>query len=209
MAEPLPGMEDWLSCERCQLCDTRSNVVLGVGHPKAEVMIVGEGPGPREDEAGVPFDGASGVELNKFIGRLQWEREDLFIDNIVSCWPVDDDGERLVTRKPGVDELKACWPRISETIYRVDPLVIIALGAAALKGLTGSTTKISAARGDLFFAEIPGMYKKVRYPVFPTFHPAYLLRQGADSRQNTPKRLFWDDLCRIREHLLKLKSFYR
>ena len=177
--ETHPAAEDYKHCTRCPLCSTRECIVLGVGNHHADVMILGDGPGPTEDERGLPFVGQSGVLLNKMLKLLGWKRDDLFLDNICACWPCrETEEQRLVSRKPAKEEMLACRPRIMETIRQIDPLLLIVLGGAALYGLTGDTTSITRAREDLFFVHVPGVYKMISYPVIPTFHPSYVLRHG-------------------------------
>jgi len=211
MNHPLPFADSWLSCQRCGLCKDRLYVVLGHGDPDADVMIVGEGPGPDEDSDGRPFIGRSGELLDEFLSRIGWPRESVFVDNVVACWPhKEEEGGRYITRKPSSSEIKACQWRLWETIYRVDPLIIIALGASALSGLTGAGGGISKARGEMYMAQVPGFYKKINYPVFPTYHPAFLLRKpNVSSKENlqksSPVYQFWEDLTYARtiyEHLV-------
>lgn len=222
IVEPHPfAVEEYADCTRCPLCETRDKLVLGVGDHHADVMIFGEGPGPSEDERGLPFIGPSGALLNKVLKLIGWHRDDLFLDNVVACWPCQETEERWVTRKPNKDEIMACRLRVTETIRQIDPIAIIALGGAALYGLTGDPTKITKARGELFFALVPGVYKNVSYPVFPTFHPAYILRQG--EREGTgeidgdappirgpesPMALFKKDIIYVRNYVNSINALY-
>jgi uracil-DNA glycosylase family 4 len=194
--EPLPFSKIWLDCKRCPLHQTRKKVVLGTGNHRADVIIIGEGPGPTEDAQGTPFIGESGKLLNSILYKLQINRNDLFIDNVVACWPtMEKDGE-LTTRKPNKEEIEACRDRINEVIYRIDPIAIIAFGGTALSALTGINDKITSARKDIYRAIVPGFYKNIGYPLFPTFHPAFLLRNPID-RKNSAVNLFKNDLIEV------------
>ena len=206
MANPLPFARAWLGCRRCELSTTRHSVVLGVGNPNADIFICGESPGPDEDKVGSPFIGRSGKLLDiRFLNRLQWSREQIFIDNLVGCWPMqEDEAGSTSTRKPTGVEIRACQDRIWETIYRVDPLVIVALGGVALKGLTGVDERMKTAHGGLFMAKVPGFYKSVTYPVFPTYHPAWLLRNPAKRNMVT----VWEDLYKVDQYLERLRTIY-
>lgn len=184
-------------------------------------MIFGEGPGPVEDDKGLPFVGSSGILLNKMLKLLGWSRDEVFVDNLVACFPCQETEDRWVIRKPNMNEIMACRPRVVETIRQIDPLLIITLGATALHGLTGNTASITKARGELFFAHIPGIYKKISYPVFPTFHPAYVLRMGeresageingdapAVRGPDGPMALFKKDLVHARNYLNSITALY-
>lgn len=222
IVEPHPfAVEEYGNCTRCPLCETREKLVLGVGDHHADVMIFGEGPGPSEDDRGIPFYGPSGALLNKVLKLLGWHRDDVFLDNIVACWPCQETEDRWITRKPNKEEIMACRRRVTETIRLIDPLAIIALGGMALYGLTGDPTKITKARGQLFFAHVPGVYKNISYPVFPTFHPAYIIRQG--EREDTgeidgdappirgpesPMTLLKRDLLYVRNYINSINALY-
>lgn len=212
----VPSNLYWITCEKCELCEDRTFVVIGRGDPQAKVMFVGEGPGPKEDEEGVPFTGPSGDLLNQFLGRIGWPRQTVFVDNIVGCWPhreSTEDPNKMITQKPNTKQMTACLPRLWDAIYQVDPILIVALGRLALKGLTGVDEAISSTRGTLFMASIPGYYKRVTYPVIPTFHPAYLLRKPyvsskSSMRKVSPMQQCWDDLSYAKELFIKLQETY-
>jgi len=184
-------------------------------------MIVGEGPGPTEDATGNPFDeqGASGGELTNYLKQLGWSRDEVFIDNVVACWPVVVEDTKLGTRKPSIAEMRTCWPRLASTIYAVDPYLILALGRSALRGLTGVDEPIGEARGGLYFAKVEGWYKYVSYPVLPTYHPAFLLRSGFSYPPEEVRKqhlfedrhartLFKQDLVAADKYLRILKTLY-
>lgn len=207
--KPLAFSLPWLSCTRCGLHKGRNYVVLGVGDPHASVMFFGEGPGPDEDRVGYPFIGRSGKLFTEFVEeRLGWKREDLFIDNIVGCFPNNDEEGTKVIRKPNNTEIAACRDRVMETIYRVDPLLIVALGATALYGLTGVNGSLKNTRGEMFFAKVPGFYKMVSYPVISTYHPAALLRNPV-VRPGSMVMDFWEDLKFARKIVDQLKRLYK
>jgi DNA polymerase len=191
--------------------------VPGRGAHGTSVIFFGDKPGPEEDKKGIPFIGETGILFDNLLSRVNINREEVYVDNIVSCWPNKLEEDRLVTRDPTKEEMRACLPRVWETVYRIDPLIIIAFGANALNALTGLSMKITAARGSLFFAYIPGMYKVVKsYPVFPTFHPAYALRRDRASRDQKkqsfePKSIkdtILEDLVYARDLVLRLKLLY-
>lgn len=221
--EPHPfAAEEYANCTRCSLCETRERLVLGVGNHYADVMFFGPGPGPSEDDEGLPFVGPSGALLNRVLKLMEWSRDEVFLDNVVACWPCQETEERWITRAPTKEEIMQCRLRVTETIRLIDPLVIVALGPRALYGLTGDPTNIAKARGRLYYANIPGVVKNICYPVFPTFHPSHIL--SMNKRENageidgdaapvrgpeSPMRLFKKDLIYVRNYLRSVTALYR
>src|SRR5580700_6907125 len=132
------------TCTRCPLSGGRTQVVFGVGHPSADLLFVGEGPGREEDLAGEPFVGRSG----KLLDRLMWEeigltRAECYIANVVKCRPPNN-------RDPAPDEIEACRPYLEEQITLIDPAVIVTLGNFSTKLLLDSTSGIRSLRGSVF-----------------------------------------------------------
>jgi DNA polymerase len=153
-----------LACTKCGLHKSRTQVVFGVGTPRAALMFVGEAPGADEDAQGEPFVGRAGQLLTKTLAELGVRRDEVYIGNILKCRPPDN-------RKPEPDEVSQCFPYLRRQVDIIRPKVLCALGAVAAQGLLGNTEPISRIRGRYFdFPWIRGLR------VFPTFHPAYLLR---------------------------------
>ncbi|MGE0041753.1 MAG: uracil-DNA glycosylase [Vicinamibacterales bacterium] len=165
-------------CSRCKLHTLgRRHVVYGVGHPKANLMFVGEAPGEDEDRQGEPFVGRAGQLLTKIIEAIGLTREQVYIANIIKCRPPGN-------RNPEPDEVATCAPFLFRQVDIVRPLVVVALGKFAAQTLLGTTEPITRLRGR--FHEYRGAQ------LMPTFHPAYLLR-------NPPaKREVWEDMKRVR-----------
>lgn len=163
-------------CRRCRLAEGRSRIVFGDGDPDADLLFVGEGPGEQEDRQGLPFVGRAGELLTQMIERgLRVPRAAVYICNIVKCRPPSN-------RTPLADEVSACRPFLDGQIDAVRPKVIVALGKPATSLLLGREVSITRVRG--IWQDYRG------YPVMPTFHPAFLLRQyTAENR-----RLVWEDL---------------
>lgn len=161
------------ACRQCHLCADRTNTVPGQGPPRPEIMFVGEGPGADEDKQGLAFVGRAGQLLTSMIEAMGFTRDEVFIANVVKCRPPGN-------RNPTEDEMAACLPYLREQISWLRPKVIVALGATAVKGLVETRTGITKLRGTwLSFEGIDLM---------PTFHPAYLLRDGSQ------KKFVWADL---------------
>jgi len=160
-------------CRKCGLCETRTTVVFGEGDVNAELMFIGEAPGRDEDLQGRPFVGRAGQLLTQMILAMGFQREEVFIANVLKCRPPEN-------RNPAPDEVAHCEPYLRRQIELVRPKLICALGNHALRALTGYTGGISKVRGrPMEFLE---------WRVVPTFHPAYLLRNPA------AKREAWEDL---------------
>jgi uracil-DNA glycosylase len=156
-------------CTRCRLSAGRTQVVYGVGHPNADLMFIGEGPGYHEDRQGEPFVGAAGQLLNTLLGEVGIARDAVYIANVIKCRPPGN-------RDPLPDEIEACRPWLDEQIALIDPAVVAPLGRFATAFVLGREVSIGRVRGQ-------------RFPVgarvvIPTYHPAAVLRGGgAASRQ--------------------------
>ncbi len=162
------------ACTKCsELAQCRKNVVFGVGNIHAELMFVGEAPGADEDEQGEPFVGRAGQLLTKIIEAMGYQRSDIYIANVLKCRPPQN-------RTPLPDEMNNCRPYLLEQIDAIQPKVIVALGATAVRALLDVEIGITKMRGN--------WYTFHNTPIMPTFHPAYLLR-------NPPaKREVWEDM---------------
>jgi DNA polymerase len=168
-------------CRRCRLAGGRTQIVFGVGNPKARLMFVGEGPGRDEDLRGEPFVGRAGALLTDIIEKgMRLRRADVYICNVVKCRPPDN-------RNPEPDEVEACSPFLLRQIDLVAPEVIVALGKFAAQTLLRSATPIMRLRGVWY--EYRGI------PLMPTLHPAYLLRNPGD------KKLVWQDIKQVMARL--------
>jgi uracil-DNA glycosylase family 4 len=167
-------------CRRCKLCQTRTNIVFGMGDANAELMFVGEAPGADEDEQGLPFVGRAGQLLTKIIQAIDMRREQVYICNILKCRPPQN-------RNPESDEIAACQPFLFRQIAAVRPRVICALGTFGAQTLLRTKEPISRLRGK--FIDFHGT------KLMATFHPAYLLRNPNE------KRKVWEDVQKIRDYL--------
>jgi len=171
------------TCEKCVLCQTRTNVVFGVGNPEARLMFVGEGPGADEDRKGEPFVGRAGQLLDKMIVAMKFQRKDVYIANIVKCRPPEN-------RNPLPDEVANCFPYLNQQIEIIDPDVIVTLGLVAATNLLKIETKVS----------VKSLREKVHNlngrPMVVTYHPAALLRS---SKFKAPA---WQDL----QYVMKMLS---
>lgn len=155
-------------CTRCPLSGARTNVVFGDGNPDADLMFIGEGPGQREDELGLPFVGKSGNLLSELLAEHGIERSDVYIANVVKCRPPGN-------RDPREEEIAACKGYLAEQIKLVDPAVVVTLGNFSTKLLLKQQMGITRLRGQVF-----AWWNR---QVVPTFHPAAALRGGPRVRE--------------------------
>ena len=148
-------------CRKCRLCETRKNVVFGVGNREADIMFIGEGPGADEDAQGEPFVGKAGKLMNMAFDMLGVKRDKVYIANIVKCRPPQN-------RTPEADEAQVCLNYLRNQVILVKPKIIVLLGSVALKNVLGKEYGITASRGK--WLERKGIL------YMPTWHPAALLR---------------------------------
>ncbi len=163
-------------CRRCKLANGRTQIVYGVGNPRAELVFVGEGPGAEEDARGQPFVGPAGQLLTKMIEAMGFKRDDVYICNVVKCRPPNN-------RNPEPDEIEQCEPFLKAQLAAIRPKVIVALGKFAAQTLLRDSTPITRLRGQ--WRQYEGV------PLMPTFHPAYLLRSPEE------KGKAWADLQQV------------
>ncbi|MEO1201160.1 MAG: uracil-DNA glycosylase [Pseudomonadota bacterium] len=178
------GAMDWqelrvcvANCTLCELANTRTQTVFGVGDPDARWMVVGEAPGAEEDRRGEPFVGRAGMLLDELLRAVGQSRDTVFIANTLKCRPPNN-------RDPRVEESSACRPYLERQIELVQPDVILAVGRVAAQNLLESDLPVGRLRGRQH--DLDGI------PLIVTYHPAYLLRSP------TQKRKVWQDLCLAR-----------
>ena len=150
------------NCTKCQLCQTRTNVVFGVGNEKADVMFVGEGPGDQEDLKGEPFVGPAGKLLDDMLSIVDLYREEnCYIANIVKCRPPRN-------RDPQEEEQEACIGYLRNQVGLIKPKIIVCLGRIAAKKLIDPDYRITRQHGQ--WVEKGGIWMTAIY------HPSALLR---------------------------------
>ena len=171
----------------CELKNNAKQIVFSDGNFKNSIMIVGEGPGQKEDELGKPFVGDAGQLLNKMLAAINLKRENVYITNVVNYRPPNN-------RKPEPAEIIRYSEFLREHISIIEPEILILMGSTAMEALFGSKIKISKERGA--WKEI--IINNKTYLTIITFHPAYLLRQ-ADQ-----KKYSWADLKKIRKKIDEL-----
>lgn len=166
-------------CQKCKLSKHRTKFVFGVGNPKASLMCVGEGPGYEEDQQGEPFVGAAGQLLNKILAAIGFERNEVYIANIVKCRPPNN-------REPEAEEISQCLPYLRQQIAMIQPKLLLALGKVAAQNLLGKNLPLNKFRGTV--------HKLGDIPVIVTYHPAALLRRAQLKRDT------WEDVKTLRKY---------
>ncbi len=169
--------QEVLSCTKCGLHKTRHNVIFGEGNENAKILIIGEAPGHDEDMIGRPFVGKSGQLLDRILEACGFTREKhVYISNIVKCRPPGN-------RVPTDQEARTCIPYLMKQIELIHPLILLPLGASALRVFFGKEYRITQVRGNWL-----NWYDKL---VMPVYHPAALLRNP------NLKRDTWDDYKKV------------
>lgn len=172
------------TCQRCKLHSSRRNVVFGEGNTNSDLMFIGEVPDDEEDRTGSPFTGKAGDLLTKMIAAMQFNRQDIYLTNIIKCHTPNN-------RNPEDDEANCCLTYLTQQIEIIKPKIIILMGAAPIWFLLRKKG-VSKLHGQ--WDEFNGI------KVMPTFHPSYLLRNPA------AKREAWNDLQLVMQEFGKFHS---
>jgi len=182
LLSPEPRDLDWdglqqavSGCRQCDLCDSRTQTVFGVGDRQARLMLIGEAPGADEDRLGEPFVGRAGQLLTAMLAAIGFTREQVYIANVLKCRPPGN-------RDPHVDEVAACRAYLDRQIELIQPRLILSLGGVSAKNLLDTDQGVGRLRGRLHHYPASGT------PLRVTYHPAFLLRRPEE------KAKAWVDL---------------
>ncbi len=195
-----------LTCTKCELSNTRTNVVFGTGNANADVMFIGEAPGMNEDLEGTPFVGRSGKLLDGFLETIGLSRDDVYIANIIKCRPPEN-------RDPTPKEQQLCIDYLRKQISLIKPKILVCLGRIAAQKIIGRSIMVTKDHGKFFeksemFCEKDEMFCEKSEMLFekssmlflPTFHPAAILRNP----KNKPLAL--EDFAIIEKKLEELNN---
>jgi len=174
-----------MDCHACPLGKTRTNLVFGVGNPQADLMFVGEAPGQQEDEQGIPFVGAAGKLLDRYLYAVGIPRESVYIANILKCRPPHN-------RDPLPEEQDACMGHLREQVRLINPKMIVCLGRISAMRLIRPDFRITKEHGI--------MVRKGNYLMTAVYHPSALLRDPSK------KEDMLLDMERIKQQLDTLTS---
>ncbi len=161
--------KECFACRACALCQTRTNLVFGVGREDAEVLFIGEGPGEQEDLQGEPFVGPAGKLLDDMLRLIELDRSKVYIANMVKCRPPRN-------RDPLPEEQQACASWLQRQIALIHPKIIVCLGRIAAMGLIDPDFRITRQHGQ--------WYDKDGCRWMAIYHPSALLRDP-DKRPET------------------------
>jgi len=174
-------------CKACDLWLRGTQTVFGEGARHAKVMFVGEQPGDKEDMAGKPFVGPSGVLLEKALLQAGIDRGQTYVTNAVKHFKWESRGKRRIHKKPNTLEITACRPWLDAEIEAVKPQVIVCLGATAAQSFLGHTFRVTKKRGQL----LPFRHG---ITITATIHPSAILRAPDDEARHREMQLFVADL---------------
>ena len=177
--------ESCSKCEKCELHKTRTNCVFGTGSKSSDVLFVGEAPGEKEDLSGVPFVGAAGKLLDKYLYAVGIDRERVYIANILKCRPPKN-------RDPRPEEEEACLPYLREQLRLLQPKILVCLGRIAAKRIISPDFRITKEHGVWF--------ERAGVSMCAVYHPAALLRDPEK------KEDMLTDMLDVAKKLLEIKG---
>lgn len=181
-------------CRACDLWEHATQTVFGEGARRAEVLLLGEQPGDREDLEGRPFVGPAGRLLDGALEEAGIDRGLVYITNVVKHFKYETRGRRRIHQKPNLGEIRACRPWLEAEVALVEPNLIVCLGATAAQSLLGADFRVTRRRGEL-----------VPSPLGPdavaTVHPSSILRAPDDEARAKSRRDFVRDLAQVAARL--------
>jgi uracil-DNA glycosylase family protein len=178
------------SCQACHLWKNATQTVFGEGPPDAEIMLVGEQPGDREDREGRPFVGPAGQLLDKALAEAGVDRERVYVTNAVKHFKFEPRGKRRLHKRPNASEIKICRHWLFDEIEAIGPRLVVALGATAAQSLAGRAIPIQINRGSVL--DLPNGLQ-----VLITIHPSALLRLQEEEEKKAGYARFVSDLRSI------------
>jgi uracil-DNA glycosylase len=181
-------------CRGCHLHAPATQTVFGEGPKRAELMLVGEIPGDREDRAGRVFVGPAGRELDNALEAVGIARADTYITNVVKHFKFEERGKRRIHQRPKKSEVDACLPWLRAELDVVKPNALVLLGATAGKALLGSGFRLGEARGRPIESDLAPF-------VTATIHPSAILRARDDDTRHAERRAFTEDLRAVAEFM--------
>jgi uracil-DNA glycosylase len=174
-------------CRGCDLFEPATQTVFGEGPAGAEIMLIGEQPGDREDREGHPFVGPAGRLLDRALEAAGIDRTKVYVTNAVKHFKFEPRGKRRIHKKPNAEEIRACSPWLEAELDAVEPKVVVCLGATAAQAVVGRTFRVTQHRGE--FVDTP-----LKPLVTATVHPSSILRSSDDSTREAETEAFIRDL---------------
>lgn len=182
----LPSLRDAVqTCRACRLCEIATQAVFGEGPNRARLLLVGEQPGDQEDRQGRPFVGPAGRLLDELLVEAGLRREQLYLTNAVKHFSFEKRGRWRIHKTPGITEVNACQPWLTEELRLVRPRVVVCLGATATRAVLGLGVKVLRDRGRL-------LTTRWAEAAVVTVHPSAVLRAPDDTREGLRAALLGD-----------------
>jgi DNA polymerase len=181
-------------CRGCHLWAGATQTVFGEGVQEAEIFLIGEQPGDREDVEGRPFVGPAGRELDEALEEVGIDRRTVYVTNAVKHFKFEQRGKRRIHQKPNAMELAACRPWLDAELELLKPRIVVPLGATAAQSLLGKSFRVTRRRGEPIAAE------PIAEWIVATVHPSSIIRAPADRRQ-AEREAFRADLRVVAEML--------
>jgi uracil-DNA glycosylase len=167
-----------VSCKGCELWEPATQVVFSAGNSRAPMVLVGEQPGDAEDRQGIPFVGPAGKLLQRALAEAGVAVSDVYVTNAVKHFRFTERGKRRIHATPQVSHIQACRPWLEAELTKVDPKLIVCLGATAARSLLGAGFRVTQQRGKVLELPTPVGERKV----LATVHPSSVLRATGDDR---------------------------
>jgi len=193
----LPQLQE--AAQKCRGCDLyrhATQAVLGEGPERARVVIIGEQPGDKEDLAGKPFVGPAGALLDRALADAGIDRSDVYITNAVKHFKFEERGKRRIHKKPSETEIVACRPWLDAEFSRLQPEIVVCLGATAARAIIGKQHRVLKDRGQFFPHPTAGT-------VTSTVHPSAILRAPTPEERHAAYDAFVADLTGVRAKMQK------
>ena len=181
-------------CRACDLWKTGTQTVFGEGSETAQLMLVGEQPGDKEDLAGRPFVGPAGRILDQGLEEAGIDRSTVYVTNAVKHFKWEARGKRRLHKRPDATEIAACRPWLDKEIELVQPRVVVCLGATAAQALLGRSFKVTKQRGELF-------PQPAGHVITATVHPSSILRAADAASRESEMAAFTEDLRLVNRQL--------
>ena len=177
-------------CRGCDLYKDATQTVFGEGRNDARIMMVGEQPGDREDIACRPFVGPAGALLDRAIEEAGLARDHIYLTNVVKHFKHVMRGKRRIHKKPDLEEIQACIPWLDAELARIEPKVLVLLGATAAQAMLGRSFRVTQHRGEFLDSPLAPL-------VTATVHPSSILRSRTDEERRSAFDALVDDLRRV------------
>jgi uracil-DNA glycosylase len=189
-------------CRGCGLYRNATQTVFGEGLSSADVMLVGEQPGDKEDLTGRPFVGPAGTLLDRCLAEAGIDRDEVYVTNVVKHFKWTPRGKRRIHKKPNLEEISACRPWLEAELAHVRPQVLVCLGATAAQALLGRAFRVTRQRGKFVDSSLAPA-------VTATVHPSSILRSPDDLSREVEMEAFVADLRTVADKLEEMEIRHR